>query len=85
MTFHQQAHAHVWHMGNISGAHCISTVPFMYCKSDTTDGQERNEKVLGWAVDCTPRIDRNQVAARHTMYHAAETAASGSNGLTRQI
>lgn len=47
--------------------------------------RERGDTVLGWVVECTPRIDRNQVAARHTMYHAAETAASGSNSLTRRM
>jgi len=43
--------------------------------------RDRDETVLRWAVDCTPRIDRSHTAASHV----AKTAASGSNGLTSQM
>jgi hypothetical protein len=62
----------------------------MYWKSNATDSHEseaglRDEKVLGWAVDYTARIDRSKTVVEHTTCNAAETAAPGSNGLNRKM
>jgi len=59
---------------------------FRLCIGNPTPQTARNrdETVLGWAVDCTPCIDRGQADARHTC-HVAKTVASGSDGLNRQM